>query len=208
MGITEFLIEYIVAFISWGGYGTVFFLMVLESMVFPVPSEAVLPFVGFLIASGDFSFLWSMVAATLGSLVGSLLSYYLGAYGGPYALKRWGRYLLLNQEHLARTEKFFSQRGEKAIFICRFIPVVRHLISIPAGIGKMNLGRFLLFTVLGAGLWNVFLTYIGLLLGENWTRLESYTAWFDVVILVALFFLLAYFLYQNKKKFKLNKKQV
>jgi membrane protein DedA with SNARE-associated domain len=205
MGITEFLIKYVVAFISWGGYGTIVFLMALESMIFPVPSEAVLPFVGFSISNGDLNFWLAISAATLGSMIGSILSYYIGLYGGRYALKKWGKYLLLNEHHLEVTENFFKKRGDGAIFICRFIPIVRHLISIPAGMGKMNIFKFLIFTFLGAGIWNTFLTYIGILLGDNWSHLEKYTGVMDIIVLTSLFFIVLYFIYRSKRKKQIKK---
>ena len=200
MGITEFLIEYIVAFISWGGYGTVIILMMLESMIFPVPSEAVLPFVGFSVIGGHLNFWLSVLAAIIGSMIGSIISYYIGFYGGRYALKKWGKYLLLNEHHLEITENFFKKRGDGAIFICRFIPIVRHLISIPAGMGKMNMLKFIVFTFFGAGLWNTFLIYIGTLLGDNWSRLEKYTGVMDIIVLTILVLIIFYFIYRSKRK--------
>ncbi len=202
MGITEFLIVYIVKFIDAFGYPVIVFLMTLESMVFPVPSEAVLPFVGFSISVGGLNFWWSVLAATLGSIIGSIISYYLGVYGGRYALKKWGKYLLLNEHHLELTENFFKKRGEGAIFICRFIPIVRHFISIPAGMGKMNIWKFLIFTIAGASMWNAFLIYVGILLGDNWSRLENYTGIIDIVVLLALVLLIIYFINKARKKKK------
>ena len=199
MGITEGLIIYITQFIATGGYGTVVLLMAMESMVLPVPSEAVMPFVGFSVSSGVFNFWPALLVATIGSIIGSLVSYHIGAYGGRPIIKKWGRYLLLNEEHLLITEKFFQKYGEAAIFISRFIPVIRHLISIPAGIGKMNLFKFSLYTVVGAGLWNAFLIYVGIILGENWTKIEHYTKFIDTFVIIAILFAFAYWLYKIRK---------
>lgn len=200
MGITEHLVNYITHFIASGGYVTVFVLMILESMVFPVPSEAVMPFAGFLVTAGTFSF-WTVVAvSTLGSLVGSLLSYCIGMYGGRVFLEKWGKYVLLNHHHLNVTEKFFARYGEQTIFISRFIPVVRHLISIPAGIGRMHIGTFSLYTVLGAGMWNTILLYIGMKLGRNWERLGAYTQYLDVVVVAVIVGAVGYFIYSRKKR--------
>ena len=161
MGITQWIANTAVAFISATSYPGIFLLMVLESMVFPVPSEAVMPFAGFLIVDGQFTFTGVIIASTLGSIVGSLLSYAMGFYGGKPFIKRFGKYLLLDVHDLEITEKFFAKRGELTIFIARFVPVIRHLISIPAGLGKMRLGKFIIYTTLGAGLWNSFLAFEG-----------------------------------------------
>lgn len=186
MGITEHLVTYIIQSIAAGGYPVVGVLMMLESMVFPVPSEAVMPFAGFLVTAGMFSF-WTVVfVSTLGSLIGSLLSYFIGRYGGRIFLEKWGKYFLLNQHHFDITETFFKRRGARAIFIARFIPVVRHLVSIPAGIAKMDLMTFSLYTILGAGLWNTFLLYIGMVLGKNWATLGPYMHYLDILVVGAL----------------------
>ena len=133
--------------ISFLGYGGVFFLMILESMVFPIPSELIMPFAGFLIARGEMNFPLVIIFSTLGSLVGSLISYYIGKYGGNKVVLRFGKYMFLDETDLMKTEKWFSEKGEKTVFISRFIPVVRHLISIPAGIGKMDLKKFCFYTI-------------------------------------------------------------
>jgi membrane protein DedA with SNARE-associated domain len=197
MGITEFLATYITAFIDKTGYPSVFVFMVMESMVFPVPSEAVMPFAGFLIAEDRFSFAGVIAVSTLASLVGSLLSYYIGLYGGKPVLNRYGRYLLLDQRDLAITEQFFARRGDIAIFISRFIPVVRHLISIPAGIGRMNLLRFSVYTAVGAGLWNAFLTVAGFYLRQHWERVMTYSRAVDVVVLLILAALCSLFVWKH-----------
>jgi membrane protein DedA with SNARE-associated domain len=177
--------------------------MVLESMVFPVPSEAVMPFAGFLIVDGQFTFTGVIIASTLGSIVGSLASYAMGYYGGKPFIQRFGKYLLLDTHDLEITERFFDKRGELTIFISRFIPVIRHLISIPAGLGKMNLWKFSIYTILGAGLWNSFLTYVGFKLKENWTEVMTYSHTIDIVVVAVLgiaFLYYAYKIYLNLTK--------
>lgn len=188
--------------ISSLGYFGVFFLMVLESMIFPMPSELVMPFAGFLISTGDMNFVLVVLFATLGSIVGSLLSYYMGMYGGDRFVVKYGKYFLLNQEHLKNTEKWFSKKGELTIFIGRFIPVVRHLISIPAGIGKMNIKKFLVYTILGAGIWNLLLTYIGFILGNNWEKIQHYSDYLSWGVVIVFVIIGAYFLQReiNKRK--------
>jgi membrane protein DedA with SNARE-associated domain len=167
MGITEFLATYITAFIEETGYPSVFVFMVMESMLL------------------------------LGSIVGSLISYCIGLYGGKPAIKRYGRYLLLDHRDLQVTERFFARRGELAIFISRFIPVIRHLISIPAGIGRMNVVTFSAYTVVGAGLWNAFLAVVGFHLRQHWELVMRYSRVVDIVVLLILIVLLALFVYRH-----------
>jgi membrane protein DedA with SNARE-associated domain len=203
MGITQWIANTAVAFLTVASYPGVFLLMVLESMVFPIPSEAVMPFAGFLIASGKFTFTGVILASTLGSIVGSLASYAMGYYGGKPFIKRFGKYLLLDSHDLEITQRFFAKRGDLTIFISRFIPVIRHLISIPAGLGKMNLGKFIFYTILGAGLWNGFLTYVGYKLKTNWTEVMKYSHTIDIVVVAVLglaFLYYAYKIYLNMTK--------
>lgn len=200
MGITELLIEYIIQFISIAGYVGIFVLMVFESMVLPVPSEAVMPFAGFLISDGQMSWLGVVVASSLGSIIGSLISYYLGKYAGRPFILKFGKYLLLNEEHLVSTERFFSKHGQKAVLISRFIPVVRHLISIPAGTSNMPVFKFLVYTLIGASLWNTFLAYVGYRLRDNWNTIEHYTGWLDIVVLAVLVVGVVYFISKQLKK--------
>jgi membrane protein DedA with SNARE-associated domain len=146
--------------------------MTAESMLLPVPSEAVMPFAGFLAAQGRFSLPLVLLAALLGSLVGSLVSYALGAWGIEPALERWGKYLFVKKEHLAASHRWFERRGALAVFFARFVPGVRHVVSIPAGTARMPLGPFLLATALGAGAWNAVLAIAGYELGSRWADVE------------------------------------
>jgi len=169
------------------GYFGAAFLMALESMLAPVPSEAVMPFVGFMVADGKWNLWAAIVATSTGSVAGSAISYAMGYYGGrPFVLKV-GRYLLLNPHGLEWTEDFFSRReGTLTLFISRFIPVVRHLISVPAGTGKMKLFPFLMATLAGATMWNSFLLICGMYLRERWDLVLLYSHQVDIVIGVAL----------------------
>jgi membrane protein DedA with SNARE-associated domain len=185
MGLTEALCHYNTLFINQCSYLGIFGLMALESMIAPIPSELVMPFAGFLIFMGHFDVVPVMVAASLGSIVGSLLSYGMGMLGEPVVL-RYGRYLLLNPHHLEWTKNFFDRHGGKTIFISRFIPVVRHLISIPAGLARMSLIPFILYTLVGATLWNGFLTYLGVRLKENWRIIQHYTHIVDYFVVAGL----------------------
>jgi len=179
------------------GYPGLLFLMALESMIAPVPSEAVMPFAGFLVFTGEMKMhlvgLWS----TVGSIIGSLVSYYMGLYGGRPIVLKVGKYLLLNVHHLDATERFFQRYGSITVFICRFIPVVRHFISIPAGAGKMHLGWFILYTAVGACAWNMILAWAGFKLRERWDALTPYFHTVDKVILVAGIALLIFFAWSH-----------
>lgn len=183
--------------ISWLGYPGLVLAMALESMIVPLPSELVMPFAGFLIAQGKFNLYLVIIFSTLGSIIGSYISYYLGYYGGNKLVLKWGRYLLLDDDDLKLTEKWFSRRGELTILIGRFVPVVRHLISIPAGIGKMDLKKFTLYTIIGAGIWNTILIWVGLKLGENWESLRQYSEKLSVIVAILLVIAFAYFVIRH-----------
>ena len=195
--IVEKLVEYIVAGISVGGYSGLFVLMALESMIAPVPSEVVMPFAGFLVLQGKFNFWIALFASSFGSIFGSLLSYYMGIYGGRPFILKFGKYLLLEEEHLEWTEKWFKKQGDKTIFISRFVPVVRHLISIPAGIAKMPMRRFLFYTLAGASLWNFILLYAGFKLGSHWDKIHQFSKELDIIFVVAVVMFLAYFIWKH-----------
>jgi membrane protein DedA with SNARE-associated domain len=197
--ITEYITNLAVKILETTGYAGAAFLMTLESMIAPVPSEAVMPFVGFLVADGKWN-LWAAIAATsAGSIIGSLLSYLMGYYGGkPFVLKV-GKYLLLNQHDLERTEKFFHERsGTKWLFISRFIPVVRHFISIPAGMGKMPMVPFLTATLIGATMWNVILLVAGMWLRERWTVIQTYSHKVDYVVVAAAVIVFIWFIRKRR----------
>lgn len=182
----EHLAEYFVYAIERAGYAGAGLLMALESMIAPVPSELVMPFVGFLVAEGKFDMITAIVATSIGSLIGSLISYWMGYFGGKPFVLTVGRYLLLNLEHLAWTEQWFARHGSWTIFVSRFIPVVRHLISIPAGVGKMRIVPFCLYTLIGATIWNSFLLLCGYKLRQNWTVVQQYSHIVDIGVVIVL----------------------
>lgn len=175
-------------------------MMALESMIAPVPAEVVMPPLGFAVAKGTYSWIGAIAATSVGSLAGSLLSYYMGYFGGKPLILKIGRYLLLNEDHLDRTSKMFSRRGSIIVFISRFIPVVRHLISVPAGIAKMNLWKFMIYTLIGATIWNTFLLWLGYKLEENWAVIEKYRKPIDVVFIMLILIGVAAWAYLHLKK--------
>lgn len=202
MGITEAIVSFATTFILKTSYVGIGALMTLESMVVPLPSEAVMPFAGFLWFEHKLSFWWIVLAATLGSIIGSLISYYIGAYGGRPLVRKFGRYVLLNEHDLKNTEIFFAKYGDKTIFISRFIPVIRHLISIPAGVGRMNIWKFSIYTIAGAGLWNAFLTWLGYQLGSNWEKIRQYSEIIDIVLVILIIAAVIFFIYKHWQRRK------
>lgn len=200
MGLTEFIVDGATRVIQVTGYWGVGVLMTLESMVFPIPSEAVMPFAGFLWFEGSMTFWGIALASTLGSIIGSFISYTIGFYGGRPLVLKFGKFLLLNHHDLDKTETFFQQHGSISVFVSRFIPVVRHLISIPAGLGKMPLGRFLLYTTIGAAMWNMFLAYLGFQLGNNWHTVEKYAKPIDYAVLVAFIVIIVWYIRHLKRR--------
>ncbi|MBP1638926.1 MAG: associated Golgi protein-like protein [Bacteroidetes bacterium] len=199
MGITERIAAIAVSIISASAYPGIFVLMMLESMFFPVPSEAVMPFAGFLIVDGTLTWTSIILFATLGSLTGSVISYAIGYYGGKTFIIKFGKFFLLKEKHLELSERFFTRHGQITIFISRFIPVVRHFISIPAGAGKMNFIKFCIYTLLGAGIWNAFLTFLGYKLKQNWDSVMHYSHYIDAGVLVVLVIALGYYIYKIYK---------
>ncbi len=199
--ITQLISEMALKVLDTTGYAGAAGLMALESMIFPLPSEAVMPFVGFQVADGRWN-LWLAIAATsVGSMIGSLLSYWMGYYGGKPLVLKVGKYLLLNQRDLERTEAFFHRRaGTMTIFISRFIPVVRHFVSIPAGIGRMNLLPFCIATLIGATMWNTFLLVCGMKLREKWQILQKYSHQADIVIVALGVAGLAWWYFSRRKQ--------
>jgi membrane protein DedA with SNARE-associated domain len=196
-GILERLAVFAVNAVSYFGYIGVFFLMILESMIFPLPSELVMPFAGFLISQGKFSWFGVIVASTLGTLIGSLISYYIGKYGGNKLVLKYGNFFFLDVDDLKKTEKWFMTRGEMTIFVSRFIPAVRHVISIPAGIGKMDLKKFCVYTLLGGAIWNTFLAWLGFIVGENWNKIKVYSEYISIPIAIILLIVLIWFIIKH-----------
>ena len=200
------LTEMIKAWADWGiqtgglfGAGV---LMALESMIAPVPSEVVMPPLGMAVHRGTFSWEMAILATSIGSLVGSLVSYCLGYFGGKPLVMKVGRFLLVNEEHLDLTHRWFQRRGGVTVFVCRFVPVVRHFVSIPAGIARMNLLKFCFYTVVGATMWNTFLLWLGYKLDKHWETILTYRKPIDAVIMVGLVIAVAgwYWMHWRKPK--------
>jgi membrane protein DedA with SNARE-associated domain len=185
--LTEMISKFAIRCLDLTGYYGAAGLMALESMIVPIPSEAVMPFVGFQIADGKWDLGTAIFATSMGSILGSLISYFMGYYGGKPLVLKVGKYLLLDEHDLTMTEKFFHKRsGTLTVFLSRFVPVVRHLISIPAGVGRMPLLPFLGVTLIGATIWNTFLLLCGMKLREHWHVVQTYSHQVDVVVVLVL----------------------
>jgi membrane protein DedA with SNARE-associated domain len=155
------------------GYPGIMVLMAIESSVLPLPSELVMPPAGYLAAKGQMNGVLAVIAGTLGSVLGALINYSLALYVGEPLLRKYGKYVLISDRSLKKTEVFFRRHGEISTLIGRLLPVVRHLISIPAGVSRMRLVKFVVFTALGAGIWCAILTYLGWLIGRHGQQVEA-----------------------------------
>ncbi|MDD5433326.1 MAG: DedA family protein [Candidatus Pacebacteria bacterium] len=200
MAITEIIIKYITNLIASGGYFFVFLAMFLEGIVFPIPSEVILAFTGFLVAQTTFSFSIAIIISALGSFLCALAYYLIGYFGFKPFILKYGKYVFLKQKDIEKTESFFTKHGSKAIFISRFIPIIRQLGALPAGGAKMNFNKFSLVTILGALIWNGIFIFLGYLLGENWPKLEQYTKYLDYIFLTAIIIAVIIFIYKRKRK--------
>ena len=196
-GIVLFLTDLVIELIRETSYVGIFILMVLESALIPIPSEIIMPFSGFLCYLGTLSLPLVIFVGSLANLVGSLIAYWIGIRYGKEFVIRYGKYILLHEHHLEFAEKLFNDYGEIIILASRMMPAVRTVISLPAGVGKMNLKKFVIYTFIGSIPWNFALTYIGFLLGENWFTIFEIFRKIDLIIIIALAVLLIWFI---KKK--------
>lgn len=188
------------------GYPGLFLLIVLESTLVPIPSLLVMPFAGFLAAKGDFSLPVILAINSGAALVGSGISYWVGAAGGKPLLLRYGKYILVRPADIEKTEQWFAKHGAWTIFIARFVPVIRHLISLPAGIARMKLSTFFLQTFLGATIWGGGLMVVGYQLGARWESVMKVAKKFDLAIalvIVAVIVGVAVMFYLKRRRAKL-----
>lgn len=196
------LAGFIIGGISLLGYWGVAIMMAIESAAIPLPSEIIMPFAGYLVSQGKFTLLGITLAGSIGSVVGSVLAWWVGLKGGRKFIEKYGKYVLLSSHDLNLADNFFKKYGVAAVFFSRMLPVVRTFISLPAGIAKMNLSKFIIYTFLGSLPWCLLLGYIGKKLGDNWDTLGVYFHKFDLAIGIIIFFALALFI---RRHFKLQK---
>jgi membrane protein DedA with SNARE-associated domain len=181
--------------------------MMLEGMLLPIPSEVVMAFGGYLVVNGYLHSVFGipaivmlLIAGTLGNVTGATVAYYIGRYGGLKFIDRYGRYMFINQSSVQRAQKFFDKYGSVSVFSTRLIPIFRTFISLPAGVARMDIRKFILYTFIGTLAWNILLVYLGYSLGKNW---ESLLPLFDLLTYLVsgvLAVLLAYWLFKLLKK--------
>lgn len=193
------LAGFIIGGISSLGYWGVAIMMAIESAAIPLPSEIIMPFAGYLVSQGKFTLLGITLAGSIGSVAGSVLAWWVGVKGGRKFIEKYGKYILLSRHDLNIADNFFKKYGVATVFFSRMLPVVRTFISLPAGIAKMNLSKFIIYTFLGSLPWCFFLGYIGKKLGDNWDTLGAYFHKFDLAIGIIIFFALALFIRRHLK---------
>jgi membrane protein DedA with SNARE-associated domain len=205
--IIEILSAFIVATISTLGYAGVVLLMAIESACIPLPSEVIMPFSGYLVHTGRFN-LWAVaVAGAAGCVIGSLVAYWAGMYGGRRFIEKYGRFVLISRGDLDLADRWFARYGEVIVFASRLLPVVRTFIAFPAGVARMNLTRFTLYTFLGSLPWCLGLAYVGQILGEQWDKNEALKSWFhrfDFLIGVAFLLVAAWWVWRHFKHSRLQ----
>ena len=186
------------------GYIGVAVAMAIESAMIPLPSEIILPLAGFQVASlgaveplthGPWNFWIIVIVATIGNTVGSLIAYGIGAWGGRPFLERWGKYLLIRQHEIELAEHFFQRYGSATAFFSRLLPIVRTFISFPAGVARMDLRKFVIYSTAGAFIWSAVLVQAGVILGANWAQIRTTLEPFDLIIAVIAVLLIALFVW-------------
>lgn len=195
------IINFIVETVGQLGYLGIFIMMFLESSFFPFPSEVVMIPAGYLAYKGEMNMYLVILFGILGSLAGAIFNYYFALKLGRRFLMRYGKYILISEDTILKMEEFFNKHGHISTFFGRLIPVVRQYISLPAGLSRMNLFIFCLYTSLGAGIWVVILTVLGYYLGDNEGLVKEYLRYIIIVILISLA-ILVFWYYKKLKKAK------
>jgi membrane protein DedA with SNARE-associated domain len=174
-------------------------------MIEIIPSEIVLGYGGYMISQGTINFVGAVIAGTIGGTFAQLFLYWAGYYGGRPFLEKYGKFIFIQKKHLDVAEDWFKKYGNGVIFTARFIPVVRHAISIPAGIAKMPASKFILYTVAAIIPWTIFFLYLGLILGENWAQIKEVAGPYILpMIVIATVLAVIYFLIKQKRKSSLS----
>jgi len=197
------LINFTLKLISGAGYPGIVAAMALENIFPPIPSEVVMPFAGFLITQGRFSIIPAIASGVAGSVLGAIALYGLGATlrGKRFRslIENYGKYAMVSTDDLDAAERFFNRYGDWAVLIARVVPLVRSIISVPAGFTKMGGTKFIGLTILGTAVWTTALTYSGIILGENWNRVGPILKRYEDAVLIILIILGTYYLFRKKK---------
>jgi membrane protein DedA with SNARE-associated domain len=197
------LVAFIVAVISAGGYLGIVVLMAIESACIPLPSEVIMPFAGYLVSLGQFSLIGAATAGAIGCNVGSTIAYLVAAHGGRSAFERWGKYVLVRHEELDRAEHFFARYGAATVFVGRLLPVIRTFISFPAGLARMPMLKFQIYSFIGSWPWCFALAYVGMTLGTRWNSDPTFRRLFhqfDAAVVVLLLAGLAWFVWSRRSE--------
>ncbi len=187
--VIELVSAFIVATISTLGYAGIVLLMAIESACIPLPSEIIMPFSGYLVYTGQLNLWIVSIAGAFGCVLGSLVAYWVGMYGGRPMIERYGRYLLISHHDIDLADRWFERFGEVIVFASRLLPVIRTFIAFPAGVARMNLKKFVIYTFAGSLPWCLGLAYVGQKLGEQWDTnptLKTLFRRFDFVIGIAI----------------------
>lgn len=195
----ESLINIVILVLDKLGYFGTFLGMALESACIPIPSEAILPFGGYLSYTGRLNLYWMIIIGTLGGTAGSIGAYLLGKYGGRPLVEKYADKLRLSKSKIEKSDEYFNKYGEKIVFYSRLLPIIRTFISLPAGISKMDFKKFTIYTFLGSLIWSIVLGYVGYKMGENWIAIRPWFHIADIVVAVAI---LGYIIYMVGIKFK------
>ena len=199
VGIVEFVSNFAINIISSLGYWGVFIGMTLESACIPLPSEVIMPFAGFAVYQGKMTLLGITIVGTLGNLLGALIAYFVGLKGGRPFLEKYGRYILISSSKLDLADSWFKKYGHEAVLISRVLPIIRTFISLPAGIARMDLKKFIVYTFLGSLPWTFALGYIGVQLGPHWDIIKGYFHILDIIVVIGIIGVLTYLIYKYKK---------
>lgn len=202
--------QFILHIIEQSGYFGVFFLILLENVFPPIPSEVILLFSGFFSSYTSLSVFYMILASTLGSFLGAIILYYIGKIFNKERLKkivngRLGKILFLKENDIDKADEWFDNKGNKSVFFCRFVPIVRSLISIPAGMSEMPMGKFIIYTICGSMIWNTVLICLGYRLGSNWEYVLTILDKYQMVVIVILVIIFGYVIikfYRKKRKSK------
>ena len=197
--IIDILADVVVGTIDVLGYPGVFFLMLAESCGIPMPSEIIMPFSGFLVAEGKMNFWAVSFVGAFANLAGSLIAYWIGLKGGRALIEKWGKYILISKHDLDLADRWFLKFGNWTVFFGRLLPVVRTYISFPAGVAKMEMKRFSLYTFAGALPWSILFTWLGVKMGDNWEQIREKLHNFDLAIVVLIIIGIAWYIWRHIK---------